>query len=74
MAQPQKLYHMGIKGKPSSNNIARANQNRDRRIYFEFAQILIEQARELYQHDKPFSEELNSTLYALDATTIDLCL
>ena len=74
LAQPQKLYHMGINGKPSRNNIARANQKKDWRIYFEFAQILIERARELYKHDSPFSEELNSTVYALDATTIDLCL
>jgi hypothetical protein len=65
---------MGINGKPSRNNIARANQRRDWHIYFEFAQILIERARELYHHENPISEELNSTVYALDATTIDLCL
>lgn len=74
MAQPQKLYHMGIKGNPSRTNLARANQNRDWRIYFEFAQILIARARELYQSESPFSVELDSTVYALDATTIDLCL
>lgn len=74
MAQPQKLYHMGIKGNPSRTNLARANQNRDWKIYFKFAQVLIERARERYQFEIPFSEELNSTVYALDATTIDLCL
>ncbi len=73
-AQPQKLYHMGIKGNPSRTNLARANQNRDWRIYFDFAQVLIERARELYQNEIPFSEQLDSTVYALDATTIDLCL
>ncbi|MBT6504073.1 MAG: IS4 family transposase [Deltaproteobacteria bacterium] len=74
LAQPQKLYHMGINGKPSRNNIARANQKRDWRIYYDFAQVLIERARGLYQHEDPISEELDSTVYALDATTIDLCL
>jgi len=73
-AQPNRLYHMGIKGNPTRTNLANANQSRDWRIYFEFAQILIERARILYQDDKPFSEELANTVYALDATTIDLCL
>jgi hypothetical protein len=73
-AQPKKLYHMGIKGNPSKNNIAEANQNRDWRIYAEFAQILIAQARVLYHDDNPFSIELDNTVYALDASTIDLCL
>ena len=73
-AQPKKLYHMGIKGNPSKNNIAEANQNRDWRIYAEFAQILIAQARDLYQEENPFSIELDNTVYALDASTIDLCL
>ena len=73
-AQSKKLYHMGIKGNPSKNNIAEANQNRDWRIYAEFAQILTAQARVLYREDNPFSVELNNTVYALDASTIDLCL
>ena len=73
-AQPKKLYHMGIKGNPSKNNIAEANQNRDWRIYAEFAQILIAQARDLYQEENPFSIELDNTVYALDASTIYLCL
>ena len=68
-----KLYHMGIRGKVSRNTVAHANQVRDWRIYAEFAQILITRARRLYAHDS-FGVELNQTAYALDSTTIDLCL
>lgn len=68
-----KLYHMGIRGKVSRNTVAHANQVRDWRIYAEFAQILINRARRLYAHDS-FGVELNQTAYALDSTTIDLCL
>ncbi len=68
-----KLYHMGIRGKVSRNTLAHANQVRDWRIYQDFAQILIVKARKLYVHDS-FGIELNHTIYALDATTIDLCL
>jgi len=73
-AQPKKLYHMGIHGNPTRNNLANANLNRNWRIYAEFAQILISQARELYQDEQPFSIELDNTVYALDSSTIDLCL
>ncbi len=73
-AQPKKLYHMGIKGNPSKSNISDANQNRDWRIYAEFAQIMIHQARMLYTDDCSFSDDIESTVYALDSTTIDLCL
>lgn len=73
-AQSKKLYHMGVKGNPSRTNIADANQNRDWLIYAEFAQILIEQARKLYRDDNPFTVELDNAVYALDASTIDLCL
>lgn len=73
-AQPQKLYHLGIRGNPSRTNIADANQKRDWRIYREFAQGLISQAKSLYQEENPFSIELENTVYALDSTTIDLCL
>ncbi len=73
-AQPKKLYHMGIKGNPSKSNISDANQQRDWRIYAEFAQILIHQARSLYSDDRFFSEDIEDTVYALDSTTIDLCL
>jgi hypothetical protein len=68
-----KLYHMGIRGKVSRNTLAHANQVRDWRIYADFAQILITRARRLYAHDS-FGVELNQTAYALDSTTIDLCL
>ena len=69
----RKLYHMGIRGKVSRNTLAHANQVRDWRIYADFAQILITRARRLYAHDS-FGVELNQTAYALDSTTIDLCL
>jgi hypothetical protein len=68
-----KLYHMGIKGKVSRSTIADANENRDWRIYCDFAQILIHQARQLYADDD-FGLQLQETVYALDATIIDLCL
>jgi len=69
----RKLYHMGIRGKISRNTLAHANQVRDWRIYADFAQILIARARRLYANDS-FGVELNQTAYALDSTTIDLCL
>lgn len=72
-AQKNKLYHMGIRGKVSRNTLANANKVRDWRIYADFAQVLIAQARELYSADD-FSLALNETVYALDATTIDLSL
>ena len=70
---PQKLYHMGIRSTVSRNTLANANQVRDWRIYADFAQILIQEARSLYQGES-FGLELDNTVYALDATTIDLCL
>lgn len=73
-AQPNKLYHMGIKGHVSRTNLANANRKRDWRIHAEFAQVLISQARKLYQDDPEFIVDLDSTIYALDSTTIDLCL
>jgi hypothetical protein len=73
-AMQPKLYHMGIRSKVSRNTLANANEVRDWRIYADFAHILIDRARRLYA-DEDFGEELRSTtLYALDATTIDLCL
>jgi len=68
-----KLYHMGFRGKVSRNTLAHANQVRDWRIYADFAQILIAQARELYANEN-LGLELKQTVYAFDATTIDLCL
>ena len=73
-AQPNKLYHMGIKGNVTRTNIAHANWKRDWRIYAEFAQVLISHARKLYHDDPEFIIDLDSTIYALDSTTIDLCL
>jgi len=73
-AQPQKLYHMGIIGNVTRTNLANANQNRDWRIYAEFAQRLISMARNLYQNDDLEDIDLDSIIYALDSTTIDLCL
>jgi hypothetical protein len=69
----RKLYHMGFRSNVSRNTLAHANQIRDWRIYADFAQILIGQARRLYANDS-FGVELNQTAYALDSTTIDLCL
>ncbi|MGZ6237936.1 MAG: IS4 family transposase [Syntrophales bacterium] len=69
----QKLYHMGFRGKVSRNTLAHANQVRHWRIYADFAQILITQARSLYANED-FGVELKQTVYAFDATTIDLCL
>jgi transposase len=72
-AMHEKLYHMGIRGKVSRSTLAYANENRDWRIYCDFAQILISEARTLYANEK-LGIELDETVYALDSTTIDLCL
>lgn len=72
-AAPAKLYHMGIRSQISRNTLAHANQVRDWRIYADFAHALIKVARSLYR-DEPLGVELDQTVYALDATTIDLCL
>ena len=68
-----KLYHMGIRGRVSRNTLANANNHRDWHIYADFAQVLIHMARDMYLKE-PFGLELEQTVYALDATTIDLCL
>ena len=72
-AMREKLYHMGIRGNISRSTLADANEKRDWRIYSDFAQILIHEARQLYASDD-FGLELKDTVYALDATIIDLCL
>jgi len=72
-AQPTKLYHLGIHGKVSRSALADANESRDWRIYCEFAQALIRIARRLYAEDS-IGVDLSETVYALDSTTIDLCL
>ena len=73
-AVQNKLYHSGIKCKVAKSTLADANETRDWRIYADFAQILIKQARELYRDDNDFTLELEEMVYALDSTTIDLCL
>ena len=72
-AQQGKLYHLGIRGQVSRNTLAHANSVRDWRIYADFAQLLITRARKLYVGES-FGVELDHAAYALDATTIDLCL
>ncbi|MHB1541761.1 MAG: IS4 family transposase [Steroidobacteraceae bacterium] len=72
-AQPEKIYHMGIRGGMARNTLANANAMRDWRIYAEFAQRLIRTARDLYASE-PLGVQLDNTVYALDSTTIDLCL
>ena len=72
-AMEPKLYHMGVHSTVSRNNLSNANENRDWRIYAEFAQVLIRQARTLYAGDSKFPD-LDATVYALDSSTIDLCM
>ena len=69
----RKLYHVGINGNISRSTLAYANENRDWRIYCDFAQILIHTASVLYSNED-FGLELKETVYALDSSTIDLCL
>jgi hypothetical protein len=72
-ALEEKLYHAGFRGKVSRSTLADANENRNWRIYADFAQLLIQQARTLYINED-FGVQLNETVYALDSSTIDLCL
>ena len=68
-----KLYHLGFRGHITRSTLADANESRDWRIYADFAQVLIHTTRKLYQDDR-FGVELDETVYALDSSTIDLCL
>ena len=72
-AMKSRLYHMGFRGRISRNTLAHANETRDWRIYSDFAQVLITQARALYANED-LGFELDTTVYAFDSTTIDLCL
>jgi len=72
-AHQAKLYHLGIRGNISKSTLADANEQRDCRIYADFAMSLIQTARTLYASNH-FAVELEQTVYALDTTTIDLCL
>lgn len=71
---PKKLYHLGFRAPVRRSTLAHANDTRDWRIYQEFGMILIKKARALYRDDASFLTGLKGTYYALDATTIDLCL
>lgn len=73
-ADPSKLHHLGIQSKVSRSTFAKANEVRDWRIFADFAGVLIPEARALYAGDEEFALDLDNTVYALDATTIDLCL
>ena len=70
---PEKLYHLGFRGRIARSTLADANETRDWRIYADFAQSLIHIARPMYASD-PLGVDLDATVYALDSTTIDLCL
>lgn len=70
---PERLYHLGIRGNVSRATLADANVARDWRVYADFAQVLIAMARRLYR-DEALAAQLQETIYALDSTTIDLCL
>jgi len=72
-SRPALLYHMGIRGTVARSTLADANESRDWRLYADLAQRLIARARRLYAGE-PFGVELDETVYALDSTTIDLCL
>ena len=72
-SRQDQLYHLGIHGSISHSTLADANHNRDWRIYADLAQLLIKRARFLYRNE-PLAMELEETVYALDSTTIDLCL
>jgi IS4 transposase len=72
-AVPAKLYHLGIRGTVSRTTLAYANEQRDWRVFADFAQVLIAEARDLYAKDAAVAD-LTQTIYALDSTTIDLCL
>ena len=72
-SRPDQLYHLGIRGEVSHSTLADANRERDWRIYYDLAQLLIGRARLLYENE-PTGLDLKQTAYALDSTTIDLCL
>jgi transposase len=72
-AMQPKLYHAGFRGMIARNTLAKANENRDWRIYADFAAVLIAKARKLYAQES-FGVDLDQTVYAFDSTTIDLCL
>ena len=70
----KKLYHSGIKNHVARNTLTKANERRNWRIYADFAQVLIAETGKLYAHENTFFNDINHMAYALDGTTIDLCL
>lgn len=72
-AQQSKLYHLGFRSRITRSTLSYANNTRDFRIYADLAAVLLKTAKELY-HDEPFGIEIENAVYALDSTTIDLCL
>ena len=73
-AQKSRLYHLGFNSGFNLTTLTRANENRDWRIYHDLAQILIREARRLYQDDSNFELNIENKVYAIDSSTIDLCL
>lgn len=69
-----KLYHSGLRSATAKSTLAEANEKRNWRIYADYAQVLIKQARPLYADDPNFRLDIDNMVYALDSTTIDLCL
>jgi len=69
-----KLYHSGIKQPVPKSTLAEANESRDWRIYADYAQVMIKEARDLYEKDNEFKLDVKNMVYALDSSTIDLCL
>ncbi len=73
-AVPEKLYHSGIRQLVKKSTLADANETRNWKIFADFAQVLISVARKLYQNENDFTVELDNIAYALDSTSIELCL
>jgi hypothetical protein len=73
-AVSNKLYHCGIRHAVPRNTLAKTNENRDWRIYADFARVLVDIARPMYQNDNNFRLDLDNLVYAFDSTTISLCL
>jgi hypothetical protein len=73
-ARPDALYHMGVRTPPTRNNLANANAQRDWRIYADFALVLIQKVRQVYGHTPIPGLDFDEAVYALDSSTIDLCL
>jgi hypothetical protein len=73
-ANSKKLYHLGIGNAISKSTLSKANENRDWRVYQDFALVLISQAKELYANESQLEVEIKNNVFAIDSTTIDLCL